>query len=76
MTTRRIRTAAGMSPGILPCSFTGKDDVLFAMVGLNNRSLMAAVVERLPAARTRWQRLLATGTMMDGLWLRRAVGKA
>ncbi len=59
LTTARICAEAGMSPGILACYFKGKEDVLFAMVRLNNRLLMEDVVVRLTAARTRWERLLA-----------------
>jgi transcriptional repressor BetI len=59
MTTARICHEAGMSPGILAYYFKGKEDVLFAMVRLNNRLLMEDVVVRLGAATTRWQRLLA-----------------
>lgn len=59
MTTARICREAGMSPGILSYYFKGKEDVMFAMVRLNNRLLMEDVVARLSAATTRWQRLLA-----------------
>jgi transcriptional repressor BetI len=59
LTTARICAEAGMSPGILSYYFNGKDDVLFAMVRLNNRLLMEDVVVRLGAARTRWERFLA-----------------
>ena len=59
LTTARICAEAGMSPGILAYYFNGKEDVLFAMVRLNNRLLMEDVVTRLHAARTRWERLLA-----------------
>lgn len=59
MTTKRICDAAGMSPGILSYYFKGKDDVLFAMVRLNNRLLLEDVVVRLNTAKTRWDRLLA-----------------
>ncbi len=59
MTTARICHEAGMSPGILAYYFKGKEDVLFAMVRLNNRLLMEDVVVRLKAATTRWERLLA-----------------
>ena len=59
MTTARICAEAGMSPGILSYYFKGKEDVLFAMVRMNNRILMEDVVVRLTAARTRWQRFLA-----------------
>jgi TetR/AcrR family transcriptional regulator, transcriptional repressor of bet genes len=59
MTTARICAEAGMSPGILSYYFKGKEDVLFAMVRLNNRLLMEDVVVRLGAAQTRWQRFLA-----------------
>jgi len=59
MTTARICAEAGMSPGILSYYFKGKEDVLFAMVRLNNRLLMEDVAVRLTAARTRWQRFLA-----------------
>lgn len=59
MTTARICREAGMSPGILSYYFKGKEDVLFAMVRLNNRLLMEDVVVRLNRATTRWERLLA-----------------
>jgi TetR/AcrR family transcriptional regulator, transcriptional repressor of bet genes len=59
MTTARICAEAGMSPGILSYYFKGKEDVLFAMVRLNNRLLMEDVVVRLRVARSPWDRLLA-----------------
>jgi TetR/AcrR family transcriptional regulator, transcriptional repressor of bet genes len=59
LTTARICAEAGMSPGILAYYFKGKQDVLFAMVRLNNRLLMEDVVVRLNAAQTRWDRLSA-----------------
>ncbi|MDB5665157.1 MAG: HTH-type transcriptional regulator BetI [Cypionkella sp.] len=59
MTTKRICEEAGMSAGILSYYFTGKDDVLFAMVRLNNRVLMEAVSRGLARATTRWDRLEA-----------------
>lgn len=59
MTTARICAEAGMSPGILSYYFNGKEDVLFAMVRMNNRLLLEDVVARLNAAKTRWDRLLA-----------------
>lgn len=59
MTTARICAEAGMSPGILAYYFKGKEDVLFAMVRLNNRLLMEDVVTRLAAASSRWDRLTA-----------------
>ncbi|MFZ1470325.1 MAG: transcriptional regulator BetI [Paracoccaceae bacterium] len=59
MTTARICREAGMSAGILAYYFNGKEDVLFAMVRLNNRILMDDIVARLRRARTRWERLLA-----------------
>ena len=59
MTTARICDEAGMSPGILSYYFKGKDEVLFAMVRLNNRALAEDVVARLKAARTQWERLRA-----------------
>ena len=59
MTTKRICEAAGMSPGILSYYFKGKEDVLFAMVRLNNRLLMEEVVKGLRRATTRWERLEA-----------------
>jgi transcriptional repressor BetI len=59
MTTKRICEAAGMSPGILSYYFKGKEDVLFAMVRLNNRLLMEEVVKGLHRATTRWERLEA-----------------
>jgi transcriptional repressor BetI len=70
MTTKRICEAAGMSPGILSYYFKGKDDVLFAMVRLNNRLLMEAVASGLAASSTRWQRLEAiiAGNFPEGLF--------
>jgi TetR/AcrR family transcriptional regulator, transcriptional repressor of bet genes len=59
MTTARICAEAGMSPGILSYYFKGKEDVLFAMVRMNNRLLMEDVVVRLSEAHTRWERFLA-----------------
>ncbi len=59
MTTKRICEAAGMSPGILSYYFKGKEDVLFAMVRLNNRLLMEEVVKGLQRATSRWERLEA-----------------
>lgn len=59
MTTKRICEAAGMSPGILSYYFKGKEDVLFAMVRLNNRLLMEEVVKGLHRAASRWERLEA-----------------
>lgn len=59
MTTARICAEAGMSPGILSYYFKGKEEVLFAMVRLNNRALAEDVVARLRSARTLWDRLLA-----------------
>lgn len=59
LTTARICAEAGMSPGILAYYFNGKEDVLFAMVRLNNRLLVEDIVVRLNAAHTRWDRLLA-----------------
>ena len=59
MTTARICAEAGMSPGILSYYFKGKEDVLFAMVRLNNRLLAEDVVVRLGSAQTRWDRFLA-----------------
>jgi TetR/AcrR family transcriptional repressor of bet genes len=59
LTTARICQEAGMSAGILAYYFKGKEDVLFAMVRLNNRLLMEDVVQRLLRAQTRWDRLLA-----------------
>ncbi len=59
LTTARICAEAGMSPGILAYYFKGKEDVLFAMVRLNNRLLMEDVVTRLNAAASRWDRLTA-----------------
>ena len=47
MTTKRICEEAGMSAGILSYYFKGKEDVLFAMVRLNNRLLMEAVAKGL-----------------------------
>ena len=59
LTTARICAAAGMSPGILSYYFSGKDEVLYAMVRMNNRALAQDVVARLRGARTRWDRLEA-----------------
>lgn len=59
MTTARICDEAGMSPGILSYYFKGKEEVLFAMVRLNNRALARDVVARLKSARNGWERLLA-----------------
>ena len=59
MTTARICAEAGMSPGILSYYFKGKEDVLFAMVRLNNRVLAEDVVLRLQTAGSRWDRFLA-----------------
>lgn len=59
LTTKRICEEAGMSPGILSYYFKGKEDVLFAMVRLNNRLLMVEVVRGLGRATSRWQRLEA-----------------
>jgi TetR/AcrR family transcriptional regulator, transcriptional repressor of bet genes len=59
LTTARICAAAGMSPGILSYYFAGKDEVLYAMVRMNNRALAQDVVARLRLARTRWDRLEA-----------------
>jgi TetR/AcrR family transcriptional regulator, transcriptional repressor of bet genes len=70
MTTARICAEAGMSAGILSYYFKGKDDVLFAMVRLNNRLLMEDVATRLSAADTRWQRFLAIveGNFPEGVY--------
>lgn len=59
LTTARICAAAGVSPGLLTYYFRGKEDVLFAMVRLNNRTVSEVVAGRLRLARTRWQRLSA-----------------
>ena len=59
MTTARICTEAGMSPGILAYYFKGKDEVLFGMVRHSNRVLVQDVVARLAQARTQWQRFEA-----------------
>ncbi len=59
MTTARICREAGMSAGILSYYFKGKEDLLFAMVRMNNRLLMEDVVVRLGAAQTRWDRFTA-----------------
>jgi transcriptional repressor BetI len=59
MTTARICAEAGMSPGILAYYFKGKEDVLFAMVRMNNRLLLENIVVGLNAAQTRWDRLVA-----------------
>lgn len=70
MTTKRICEAAGMSPGILSYYFKGKEDVLFAMVRLNNRLLMDEVVKGLQRATTRKERLVAivAGNFPAGLF--------
>ena len=70
MTTKRICEAAGMSPGILSYYFKGKEDVLFAMVRLNNRLLMEEVAHGLHNATTRWDRLHAiiAGNFPTGLF--------
>ncbi|MDK3020837.1 transcriptional regulator BetI [Pseudodonghicola flavimaris] len=57
LTTTRICKEAGMSQGILTYYFSGKDEVLFAMVRKNNRVLVEQVVENMRTARTRWDRL-------------------
>ena len=59
LTTARICAEAGMSPGILAYYFRGKEDVLFQMVRYNNRILMEDIVNRMRAALTPWDRLLA-----------------
>lgn len=59
LTTARICAAAGMSPGILSYYFRGKDEVLYAVVRMNNRALGQDVVARLRNARTPWDRLEA-----------------
>lgn len=59
MTTKRICEAAGMSPGILSYYFGGKEDVLFAVVRMNNRVLMEQGIIGLRNAVTRWDRLSA-----------------
>jgi TetR/AcrR family transcriptional regulator, transcriptional repressor of bet genes len=59
LTTQRICAEAGLSPGILTYYFKGKDEVLFAMVRLNNRLLSQDVAVRLRAAETPWARLVA-----------------
>lgn len=70
MTTKRICEEAGMSPGILSYYFKGKEDVLFAMVRLNNRLLMEEVVKGLQTATTRRARLEAIirGNFPTGLF--------
>jgi TetR/AcrR family transcriptional repressor of bet genes len=70
MTTKRICEEAGMSAGILSYYFKGKEDVLFAMVRLNNRLLMEAVATGLSQATTRWGRLQAiiAGNFPEGLF--------
>jgi transcriptional repressor BetI len=72
MTTKRICEEAGMSPGILSYYFKGKEDVLFAMVRLNNRLLMEEVVKGLQSAATRQERLEAIirGNFPTGLFER------
>ncbi|TDE36603.1 transcriptional regulator BetI [Antarcticimicrobium sediminis] len=57
LTTTRICKEAGMSQGILAYYFSGKDEVLFAMVRKNNRVLLAQVVANMRDAKTRWDRL-------------------
>jgi TetR/AcrR family transcriptional regulator, transcriptional repressor of bet genes len=59
LTTARICAAAGMSPGILSYYFGGKDEVLYAMVRMNNRALVQDVVTRLREAKSAWDRLEA-----------------
>lgn len=59
LTTARICAEAGVSAGLLTYYFKGKEDVLFAMVRLNNRILSEDVARRLRAARTPWDRLVA-----------------
>lgn len=59
MTTSNICSEAGMSPGILAYYFKGKDEVLFAVVRHNNRTLMEEVVAGLRAAQSAWDRLNA-----------------
>jgi transcriptional repressor BetI len=63
LTTGRICAEAGMSQGILTYYFKDKDEVLFEMVRIANRSLMDEVVVNLRAATTRWERLTA---IIDG----------
>lgn len=59
LTTQRICAEAGLSAGILTYYFKGKDEVLLAMVRLNNRILSQDVAARLRAAQTPWARLEA-----------------
>lgn len=63
LTTTRICKEAGMSQGILTYYFSGKDEVLFAMVRQNNRVLVEQVVENMRRATTRWERL---GGIIEG----------
>jgi TetR/AcrR family transcriptional regulator, transcriptional repressor of bet genes len=59
LTTARICAEAGMSPGIIGYYFKGKEEVLFAMVRHNNRTLLEDVIARMRRARDPWQRLRA-----------------
>jgi TetR/AcrR family transcriptional regulator, transcriptional repressor of bet genes len=59
LTTARICSEAGMSPGILAYYFKGKEEVLFAMVRHNNRTLLEDVITRMRGAGSRWARLMA-----------------
>jgi TetR/AcrR family transcriptional regulator, transcriptional repressor of bet genes len=70
LTTQRICAEAGLSPGILTYYFKGKDEVLFAMVRLNNRLLSHDVAVRLRAAATPWARLVAVveGNFPEGVY--------
>jgi TetR/AcrR family transcriptional regulator, transcriptional repressor of bet genes len=70
LTTQRICAEAGLSPGILTYYFKGKDEVLFAMVRLNNRILSQDVAVRLRAANTPWARLVAIveGNFPEGVY--------
>ncbi len=59
LTTAKICKEAGMSPGILVYYFKSKDDVLFWMVRHANSFLMNEVIQKMRAATTRWDRLMA-----------------
>lgn len=59
LTTTKICTEAGMSPGILVYYFKSKDDVLFWMVRHANSFVMDAVILKMKAATNRWERLMA-----------------
>lgn len=70
LTTARICEEAGMSAGILSYYFKGKDELLFAVVRMNNRILVQEIVQRLVDTNSRWQRLVAivSGNFPDDLF--------